>query len=77
MATPVRVDWRRSRVWVLDQRIHHGPLAIPIGTIVLAWALRARHSPAAALGAAIATWGLADLHDVSVWFVRGPQILEP
>lgn len=59
----VRVDWDRKRVWVRVPRwIDPSQLQ------------RVHHGPPAILaGLGLLVWGLLDLHDFSVWFVRGPQ----
>ncbi len=71
----VRYDALRRRVWVRNQRLHHGaPGAIAAGLGIAGLAVR-RFSPRGGL-----EWALLgsilmahDWHDRSVWFKRGSQ----
>jgi hypothetical protein len=75
----VRYDALRRRVWVRDQRLHHGaPGAIAAGLGIAGLAAR-RFTPRGGLEWALLGSVLMahDWHDRSVWFQRGSQENKP
>jgi hypothetical protein len=70
----LRYDRVRRRLWIGDQRCHHGATGALL-TALAAAGLAARVAPRHAL-ALVATGSalmVHDWHDRAVWFARGPQ----
>lgn len=63
--TLLRYDAKRRRLWIAQQRIHHGPIGC-----LLAALLVKRHPLWALL---CACWGVSDWHDLRMWFRLGSQ----
>lgn len=64
---------KQQRLWICGQRIHHGPIGILLCILIFLDG-RVQRPERFALAFLIALWGLSDLPDRKVWFLRGPQL---
>jgi hypothetical protein len=64
--TLFRYDAKQRRLWIAQQRIHHGPIGCFLAA-ALAW----KHPRWAILAAC---WGITDVRDIKIWFKLGSQV---
>jgi hypothetical protein len=60
-----RYDAKQRRLWIAQQRIHHGVVGTTLAAFLCRW------HPRLAIIAVL--WALTDVHDLNSWFVLGSQ----
>lgn len=72
----IHFDQANQRLWIANQRVHHGPLGLG-SALLLALDKRLPLPERIGIVTLLFGWGLSDLGDYKTWFKREPWAPSP